>query len=322
MAPALIAFAAVLLVVLGVYWLLILRPEQSKDADLKRRLKRDRVARRSVQPKGVVRERQPFSRVAVFDRLLERRADLATPLQRLIEQSAVKTNVGVILLSCGLLFLTGVVLGQFYFNSLLAGIAVGCLLCPSPVLFLVVMRQRRIAKFEELFPEAMDLLGRAMRAGHTFPTGLGMVANDMPEPIAGEFRLLFDRQNFGAPLEDALREFADRVPLLDAKFFVTAVLTQREAGGNLAEVLDNLASVVRRRFKVKREVRSKSAHGRLTGWVLVAMPPALALAFMVISPGYMRPLIDDPLGVRMVIGAAVLQVIGTLLVRKIVRIEY
>ena len=123
-------------------------------------------------------------------------------------------------------------------------------------------------KFEEQFPEAIDLIGRALRAGHAFTTGLAMAAEEIPAPVGEEFKLLYDRQNFGMPLPDAMRAFAARIPLIDARFFVTAVLTQRETGGNLGEVLDNLASVIRERFKVKRQVRVLTAHGRITGWIL------------------------------------------------------
>lgn len=320
MALPLIVFAVVLAIVFGAYWLLVLRPEETKSTDLRKRLARpeSKVLRRL----SVAKEKEPLSNVPALDRLLARRREMTAPLRRLIEQSAVKTTLGVILLSSALLGLVGFVAAQWTARSAWAGLLLGCVLAPIPVLYLVVMRQRRIRRFEELFPEAMDLLARAMRAGHTFPTGLGMVAEEMPQPIAGEFRLLYDRQNFGMPLSDALKEFAARIPLLDARFFVTAVLTQREAGGNLAEVLDNLASVIRRRFKVKREVRSKSAHGRLTGWILVAMPPVMALVFLMLYPVHLRPLVEDPMGIRMLVGAIALQLIGTLLIRKIVRIDY
>jgi tight adherence protein B len=172
------------------------------------------------------------------------------------------------------------------------------------------MRGRRTARFEELFPEAIDLLSRALRAGHAFTTALGMVAEELPQPIAGEFRLLWDRQNYGLPLSEALRDFAERVPLLDARFFVTAVLTQRDSGGNLSEVLDNLASVIRDRFTLKREVQVKSAHGRTTGYILAGMPPALAVIFLLTNPDYLGTLVEDPSG------------IGTLVIRRLVRIDY
>ncbi len=168
----------------------------------------------------------------------------------------------------------------------------------------------------------MDLIAGALRAGHAFTTAVSMVADEVQDPTGAEFRLMYDQQNYGMPLPDALKAFAQRVPLLDARFFITAVLTQREAGGNLAEVLDNLASLIRERSRVKRQVRVASAHGRVTGWVLSLMPPALAAMMIMIAPEHMKAFVDDPLGVRMVIGAIVLQVIGTLAIRRIVNVEF
>jgi tight adherence protein B len=185
-----------------------------------------------------------------------------------------------------------------------------------------VQRARRMRKFEDQFPQAVELIARALRAGHALPTGLGMVADEIPAPVGTEFRILFDEQNFGLTLPDALRNFAKRIPVLDARFFVTAVLTQREAGGNLAEVLDNLAAVTRERFKVRRQVRVLSAHGRITGWVLALLPPAIAGVTAIISPGHLGTLISDPLGQRMIAVAAVLQLAGMLAIRRLVDIDY
>ncbi len=126
--------------------------------------------------------------------------------------------------------------------------------------------------FEEQFPEALDLLSRALRAGHAFQTAMGMVGDELKEPVGPEFKKTFDQQNYGLPLRDALIQMSERVPLLDVRFFVTAVLIQRETGGNLAEILDNLAHVVRERFKILRQVRVHTAHGRFTAWVLLALP--------------------------------------------------
>ncbi len=193
---------------------------------------------------------------------------------------------------------------------------------PLPYLYLRFASARRTQQFEEQFPEAVDLVARALRAGHALPTGLGMVADEMPAPVGVEFRKLYDEQNFGLTMADALRNFAGRVPVLDARFFVTAVLTQREAGGNLAEVLDNLAQVIRDRFKVKRQIRVISAHGRITGFVLVGLPPCVAVATLMLSPLHIETLLGDPLGIRLIIVAAVMQVIGAFIIRKIVDIEY
>jgi tight adherence protein B len=148
-----------------------------------------------------------------------------------------------------------------------------------------------------------------------------MAADEVEEPVRSEFRLLHDRQNFGMPLPDALRSLAVRVPLLDARFFATAVLTQRESGGNLSEVLDNLSKLIRERFKLRRQVRALSAHGRITGWVLAALPIVLAALLFVIAPEHIGLLFTDPLGIRMIVAAGVLQVIGFLAMQRIVNIE-
>ena len=191
-----------------------------------------------------------------------------------------------------------------------------------PYLIVRHVRTKRFEKFEEQFPEAIDLMARALQAGHAFPTGLQMVADEAPAPIGPEFKLVYDRQNFGMPLNDALKGLAERVPILDARFFATAVLTQRETGGNLSEVLDNLATVIRDRFKVKRQVRVLSAHGRITGWILSAMPPALGVLLTFVSPEHMKTMVTDPLGIQMLAVAGTFQVIGTIIIRKLVNVPY
>jgi tight adherence protein B len=168
----------------------------------------------------------------------------------------------------------------------------------------------------------VELIARALRAGHAFTTGLGMAADEIKPPVGAEFKRVYDEQNFGMSLVAALRGMAVRVPVLDARFFVTAVLTQRESGGNLSEVLDNLARVIRERFRVKRQIRVISAHGRLTGWILVCLPPALGLVLFTINPETRQLMFNDPMGQNMMVTALVLQIIGTLIIRKIVNIEY
>jgi tight adherence protein B len=210
--------------------------------------------------------------------------------------------------------------GALYAFGLAVLAAAGALMIP--VSMLRFMRTRRMYKFEEQFPEALDLLSRALKAGHAFTTGIDMVGTEMPQPVGPEFRNLYDHQNFGMPMPDALKAFSDRVPVLDARFFVTAVLIQRESGGNLSEVLDNLAAVIRERFRVKRQMRVLSAHGRITGWILVALPPVLGVVLMSVNPEHRRTMLGDPLGIQMLVGALIMQVIGTLIIRKIVNVEY
>ncbi len=316
----LLVFAFVAATVFGAYWAVVLRPERAKDAAFRQRLTRPKAAK-AVRV-ALVKEVERLSSVPVLHNLLAHRQGLIKPLRKLIEQSGVRTTVGVVVLSSALLAAIGFLAGQWFtrfawVGLILAGLA-GCI----PVGALAKIRDRRIARFEELFPEAIDILSRALRAGHAFTTALGMVGEELPQPIAGEFRLLYDRQNYGLPLAEALRDFAERVPLLDARFFVTAVLTQRESGGNLSEVLDNLASVIRDRFTLKREVKVKSAHGRITGFVLAGLPPSLAVIFMITSPDYLRTLVEEPAGIRMLIAGVGLQIIGTLVIRRLVRIDY
>jgi tight adherence protein B len=193
---------------------------------------------------------------------------------------------------------------------------------PIPLIVIRQIRAQRIRKFEEQFPEAIQLIARALRAGHAFATGLKMAADEIPAPAGTEFKLLYERQNFGEQLADSLKAFAERAVSIDARFFVTAVLTQREAGGNLSEVLDRLAGVMRERFRIRREVRVKSAHGRISAFVLAALPPSLAIIMLSSSPEQIKLLVTDPLGIRIVIVAVTLQVIGTLIVRKLVDIQY
>ena len=190
-----------------------------------------------------------------------------------------------------------------------------------PWMFLRIKRTRRMRTFEENFPEALDLVSRALKAGHAFATGMKMVADEMPEPIGPEFRKTFDEQNFGLPLKDALTNLTLRVPLLDVRFFSTAVLIQRETGGNLSEILENLAHVVRERFKILRQVRVYTAHGRLTGYVLLALPVFLMIALSFINPEHMQLLFQEKIGHMLLAGAAVMQVVGYVWIKQVVKIE-
>jgi len=202
-----------------------------------------------------------------------------------------------------------------------APLAAGALGAAMPIGWLVHRRTVRLKRFEEQFPEALDLLSRAIRAGHAFQTAMGMIADEVAQPVGPEFKKTFDEQNFGLPLRDALNQLSERVPILDVRFFVTAVLIQRDTGGNLSEILDNLAHVVRERFKIRRQVRVHTAHGRFTGYVLLALPAALAVVLSYISPSHMETLFKERIGQMMLIGAIVMQTIGFLWIRKVIKIE-
>ncbi len=255
-----------------------------------------------------------------LDRALTRTGG-GSALSNLIHQSGSRVSVsGVVVMS---LLCAAVVGGVTAATVRFAVAPVFGALCGLLMPMAVLKRKRtlRMKRFEEQFPDALDLLSRALRAGHAFTTAMGMVASEAPEPIGPEFRKTYDEQNFGLPLKEALNNLAARVPLLDVRFFVTAVLIQRDTGGNLSEILDNLAYVVRERFKVLRQVRVYTAHGRFTGYVLLGLPPSLAVVLMFINPEHMRVLFTEPMGHAMLTFAAVLQIVGAVWIRKVIKIE-
>jgi tight adherence protein B len=190
-----------------------------------------------------------------------------------------------------------------------------------PFWILNMKRKKRLHQFEEQFPEGLDLISRALKAGHAFATGLKMVADELPEPVGPEFRKTFDEQNFGLPLKDALDNLTHRIPLLDVRFFATAVLIQRETGGNLSEILENLAHVVRERFKILRQVRVYTAHGRMTAWVLLALPVVLSIALSFINPDHMNMLFRERMGQMLLMGAITMQTIGYFWIKQVIKIE-
>jgi tight adherence protein B len=247
--------------------------------------------------------------------------DWATRLRQFVAQSGVSIKPGRLLLFSGILAFCADLAVQQLISNTAATIGASVVAAVLPFAFVGFKRARRLRAFEKVFPEAIDLLGRAVRAGHAFTTGLEMIATEMSEPLAGEFRLAFEEQNFGLPLRDALLNLCERVPILDVRFFVTALLVQKETGGNLAEVLDNLSHVIRERFKIMGEVRTKTAQGRLTAAILIALPPAMMILMEGVNPEYVKPLFSDPLGPYILGTAAGLQVIGSLILWKIVRIQ-
>src|SRR5262249_42258642 len=176
-------------------------------------------------------------------------------------------------------------------------------------------------KFEEQFPEAMDLLGRAVRAGHAFTTGFELIGKELPDPVGEEFRLAFQQQNLGVPLRDALQNMAMRVPLPDVRIFVSALQIQRESGGNLAEILDMLSYVIRERFKLRRQVRIFTAEGRISSYMLTAIPLVALVGMWILQRDYLRPLFTDPRGQMALTVAAALQVVGYVVIKKIIKIK-
>jgi tight adherence protein B len=313
-----LVFVLVVGVIVGGYLAFSALPGVIKQRQLERRLREVSVpVAEPANTDSIVVKANPD---AFFDRMAAGTSGGAW-LASLIEQSGVRTRPGtVILASLG----SGLVLGMVTMLlvrqrwaaplAFLAGATI-------PTLFLMRKRSVRLYKFEEMFPEALDLLSRAVKAGHAFQTAMNMVAEELPDPVGPEFRKTFDQQNFGLPLRDALNAMSERIPIIDVKFFVTAVLIQRETGGNLSEILDNLSHVVRERFKVLRQVRVHTAHGRFTGWVLMALPATLGVVMSFINPAHMELLFQESMGRTMLATAVVMQIIGYVWIKRVIKIE-
>ncbi len=243
-------------------------------------------------------------------------------LQLFIQQSATEITVGMLLtlsfLIAWLIFLGSLLLGVSWILALVLAVLSGLV----PFLVIAIKRQRRFLKFEELFPDAIDLLGRAVRAGHAFTTGLELIAKEMPSPVSDEFQRTYEQQNLGLPLRDAFQNMMKRVPLADVRIFVTALIIQRESGGNLAEILDNLAHVIRERFKLMRQIRVYTAQGRLSLYMLVAVPPIMGLMVYGLNREYIMRLFTDPIGIQMLVAGVVMQVMGYFVIRKIIQPKF
>ena len=286
-----------LVVALAVFAIASLLDQRSSQA----RLLRERLStvqktaeREPGQELALLRD-EMLSKIPALDNLLRRSSKISN-FQTLLSQADVRIRAGNVLLLClasgaglGLIVLLFSGFPQFAWLGLLIGAFL-------PYSYASYKRAKRFQKFEEIFPEAIDTLARAVRAGHAFTTALELIASELAEPVASEFRKLFEEQKFGLPVRDALINLTERVPLVDVKFFVTAVMLQRETGGNLAEILDNLSYVIRERFKIMRQVRVYTAQGRLTMLLLMGLPPIIVVTMQTMNPTFIRPLFDDPIG--------------------------
>jgi tight adherence protein B len=314
-----LTFVIVLLLVMA-FW--TFASSDNKQEVLRRRMEAVRKAeRRGDVSLGLKLARdEMLSSVPVLHRLMLHWS-WSTRLQEQISQAGLTMKAGklVLMSACiglGVWLLVGFIYPQFPI-AILIGLVAGF----APFGVIVWLREKRMREFEERFPEALDLLGRAVRAGHAFTTGLEMIAKESSEPVASEFRTTFEEQNFGLPLRDALLNLTERVPSIDVRFFVTALLIQKETGGNLAEILDGLARVIRDRFRIYREVKVRTAQGRLTAGILIALPIFMMIVLSALNPGYMRIMFEDPRGPVILTVAAVMQLVGSIMLWRIIHIE-
>ncbi|HEX7362836.1 MAG TPA: type II secretion system F family protein [Bryobacteraceae bacterium] len=267
-----------------------------------------------------IQKQELLSSIPLFNRILLH-LELAPKLRRLLYQANVKwTPGGLLLISFAIWAVAAYIIdlrtGIFWFSVALALVPAG-----APFAFVLWKRDRRFQKFEEHLPEALDLMVSGLRSGHSLVSVLGLVGKETPDPVGPEFRICYDEQNYGLELRTALENLAVRVPIPDVRIVMTAILIQKETGGNLAEVLEKCAQVIRERFRLKREIRTKTAQGRLSGWVLALMPVTLEILLYLVRPDVASLLWKKPVGVRMIQIGLVMITIGALIIRKIVRIR-
>jgi tight adherence protein B len=287
---------------------------------LRERLKAvDSAARRGSPDVDILRD-ELLSGIPALNKLLARWSR-SSRLQLLLDQAAMRLRPGKFLLISACTAVAGASLALALTHMVVfsaAGFVGGAIL---PIAYAFFLRQQRFKRFEAMFPQAIELLVRSTRAGHPFTTSLELIGTEMADPIAGEFRRIHEEQKFGLPIRDALLNLAERVPIMDVKFFITSLMLQRETGGNLAEILEQLAYVIRERFRILRQVRVYTAQGRLTMMILMALPPGLVLFMSVSNPDFMKPLFHDPMGHFLIGLGLLLQTIGFLVIRKIIEIK-
>ncbi len=242
-------------------------------------------------------------------------------LDRLLEQSGSSWSVGRFLGWTVLAWAGGFLLARLFLSALPFELAAACAAATLPTLHVLRLRDKRLRRFEELLPEALDLMGRALRAGHAFPSALKMVGEEMSEPIGSEFKITFDEVNFGIAMPTALTNLAVRVPSMDLRYFVIAVLIHREAGGNLSEILGNISQIIRDRLQLLGKIRVLSAEGRLSAWILGLLPFCTAAVINLLNPQFMSVLWIDPVGRQLLAGTGLMILAGLFWMRKIIRIH-
>ena len=312
MAFVAVAFAVLALAIFWEWW-----SDRRRQKEIRRRIETEDVLARGVEQLF----RDPKRRAPTWIDPLTARLPHLLDLQRLLDQTDLRWHVGTfVILTVGAAVAFGMV-GLIFTGHSIVGLAAALLGGTFPYLYVRRKRTQRENAFLEAFADGIDLLGRALRAGHAFATGLQMVSEEAAEPVASEFRDVFEEQKFGLPLDEALYGLADRMDIPDVHIFVTAVLIQREVGGNLAEILDTLAETIRERFTIRRQVRVYTAQGRLTGYLLGALPIAVAFLISLLNQEYLTILFETPIGRILIAVALILQVMGFLVIRRIVHIE-
>ncbi|MCL4184454.1 MAG: type II secretion system F family protein, partial [Burkholderiaceae bacterium] len=286
---------------------------------LERRLRALHAGGHGVEASSLIKARE-VDRVGALGKLLLALPRVAS-LEKMLQQAGIVMKTSRFLATTAMLmvavFLVLLVLRQPLWLAAMLGLGAVLL----PFLWLSSARNRRLKRLEAQLPDAVELIARALRAGHAFPTTLQMVSEELPDPIGGEFAAAFEEINYGLPVSDAMMNLAARVPVEDLRFFAVAVVLQRETGGNLAEILDNIGRLIRERFKLYGTIRVLSAEGKMSAWVLTLLPFAAALTLNLVSPGFMNVLWEDPAGLRLTMFALVAMACGVFWMWRIVKIR-
>jgi tight adherence protein B len=259
----------------------------------------------------------PDNKFGWLDDILQK-YPIAHKLEARIVQSDSKMTVGTLLATSVGMAVVGFIVACLIFSMFAIQVLVACVVGYIPFAVISIKRSRRMAAFNAGLPDAIDMMGRALRAGHSMVASINTVAEQSAEPVKTEFREVFKQQNFGMPLRDALNQMLDHVPSQDLKVLVTGILVQKETGGNLAEILDRTASVIRERLRIQGEIRTHTAQGRMTGWILCSLPVVMLFMINFINPGYSNILIDTPIGHKLIYLGAGLLFTGAMAIRQII----
>jgi len=311
-------FALVLLAVVGGYFLLWAGRAEKSEVKKRLSLLEIRNLRDADIPEFLKKE--VLSEVPLLNRLLSR-VNIAARIDRRLRQADMKIPVGTFLLLSLVLFSVGIIAGKILHWPTILSVVVGIGLLTVPNLVVDIKRRRRLKRFMNHFPEALEMFARSLRAGHSFTGAIQLVAQEMPDPIGPEFSKVFEEQNLGIPLRQALIGMTDRIDILDVKFFITAILIQRETGGNLAEIIDKIAYVIRERFRVQGQLKIFTAQARLSGIILSFLPIGVAVFIGIMNPEYLKPLWLESTGKIMITVAVIMQIFGMLAMRKIIQIK-
>jgi tight adherence protein B len=309
-----------ILVLTFVVLIFALRPTKSEEA-LRQRLRTiERAATGISEDTASILRQESLSDVGWLNDFMQQ-VPIFTRLQHLLNQAESTWSVGTLVSGSLVLAMVGTWVGTLRAPTLALAILVGLAVGAIPYLYLFWKRYSRFRRFEELLPDTIDLMARALRAGHTVTSSIEMVSTEGTEPVASEFRRVFEEQNFGLPLREAMLNLAARVPLPDVNFLVTAILVQKETGGNLAEILDKATAVIRERFRLRGQLRVYTAQGRLTGWILAGLPFFMFILLNLVNPEYEKTLLTDPVGQKLIYVGIGLMVAGGWVIRKVIDIR-